>query len=230
MSTHTISTSKHEEEAERLREELQHKLTDIRQLQQLTERQRIQIETLETRNEQIAQNATETIDDLSAELAEEKDGHSTLKLKYRKTHSEITRLKINYEKRGTEIRNLKKSMQQKELELLNLQSGGGSGKSNMERHSEMEGVSVQKMKLLYRQIENYKDEMEGISKHLQHCKSYLKNTVHLLESTGLLMHSPLDGEHGVEVDEIYALCHKSRQFLGGNLSVFSFHFSLFLSL
>ena len=217
MNTHTISTSEHQAEAERLREELQHKVADVHQLQQLTERQRIQIETLETRNEQIAQNATETIDDLSAELAEEKDGHSLLKQKYRKTHSEMTRLKINYEKRGTQIGHLKKSVQTKELALLEAVNSGGSGGghgADGRRWGEAEGSGAHKMKLLYRQIENYKDEMEGISKHLEHCKSYLKSTLGLLEDTGLRMRSPLDTEHGLEVEDIYALCHKSRQFLG----------------
>jgi len=212
-SKHTISTSEHQAEADRLREELQHKMADFYQLQQLTERQRLQIETLETRNEQIAQNATETIDDLSEELAEEKDGHSTLKRKYQRTHGEMTRLKIKFEKRGTEIGNLKKSLREKELQLLSAQSSG-NGAHAMERSNEAEGMGAQKMKLLYRQIENYKDEMEGISKHLEHCKAYLKNTVHLLEATGLRMQSPLETRHGLEVDDIYALCHKSRQFLG----------------
>eukprot|EP01084_Bolivina_argentea_P130907 231096_1 len=179
MSTSLHKTSKYEQESVQLREELQRTLNEIRQLQQLNDQQRIEIETLETRNEQISVNAGETIDDLSQELAEEKDGHCNLKHKYQKLRNECTKLKINYEKRGMEIQGLKKQIREGSTHISN--DNGTPLYSNEATKS----GSKHEVKLLYRQIDNIKDEMEGISKHLDLTKTYLKTMVNTLECTDL---------------------------------------------
>ena len=210
--SHSDQNSIYQQQVIRLKQELEHTLSDVRHLQQLNERQRLEIETLETRNEQISQNAGETIDDLSAELAEEKDGHSILKHKYQKLRNDTTKMKIGYEKRGTEIKNLNKLLQEKNEKLVMMSSNKSHYTQNGESNETK--ANKQEIKLLYRQINNFKDEMEGISKHLDFCKSYLKTTTNYLESTGLLMESPLNEENKLDVDQIYTLCKNARQFLG----------------
>lgn len=128
MSSHTDQTNQYQQQCIRLRERLEHTQSDVRHLTQLTDNQRIEIETLETRNEQIGQNAQETIDDLSQELAAEKDSHSKLKEKYQRVRDNATNLKISFEKRGTEINNLKKETHSKDLQILQLQSSNNNTK------------------------------------------------------------------------------------------------------
>lgn len=212
MDSHTVQQSKYEEENIRLREEIEHYKSDVRNLTQLTETQREEIQAADTRNEQISQNAQETIEDLSHELAEERDGYSNLKDKYSKLRQQYTKMKINYEKRGTEINNLKTQVRKQDLEILAYKAENESkGKKISEDEN---GQNQQKIKLLYRQLENTKEEMEGISQHLDYSKQYLKSTMNYLESTGLLMKSPLSQENTLNVDEIYNLCKNARQFLG----------------
>ena len=212
-SSTTHVQTQYQEQNIRLKEQLQHALSDVRHLQQLNETQQLEIETLETRNEQIGTNASEMIDDLSRELAEERDGLSTLKHKYSKLRNEQTKLKINYEKRGTEINNLKKQIQEKDLKIQLLANANDTVKTKT--NEEAENMNKHQIKLLYRQIDNYKDEMEGISKHLEHCKQYLKTTMHHLESVGLLMQSPLDEtQDGPTIETLYNHCKNARQFLG----------------
>eukprot|EP01083_Nonionella_stella_P156377 506348_1 len=67
--------------------------------------------------------------------------------------------------------------------------------------------SKHEVKLLYRQIDNIKDEMEGISKHLDLTKTYLKTMMNCLESSVLLMNE-------LDTNQIFTLCSNARQFLG----------------
>ena len=211
-SIHTVQQSSFEEENVRLREAMEAQLSDIRQLNLQIERQRLEISTLDTRNAQNEQNAQELIDELSQELAEKTEAHSELKHKYSKLRGEYTKMKINYEKRGTEIVNLKKENQEKNLQILEFEAL--NQKNTEKANDDIDGANKQQIKLLYRQLDNTKDEMQGISKHLDYCKQYLEQTMKYLESTALKMQSPLDNDNDLNVEKIYNLCKNTRQFLG----------------
>eukprot|EP00486_Rosalina_sp_Unknown_P002610 CAMPEP_0201576406 /NCGR_PEP_ID=MMETSP0190_2-20130828/22219_1 /ASSEMBLY_ACC=CAM_ASM_000263 /TAXON_ID=37353 /ORGANISM="Rosalina sp." /LENGTH=885 /DNA_ID=CAMNT_0048007261 /DNA_START=116 /DNA_END=2770 /DNA_ORIENTATION=+ len=211
-SSHTVRQSQFEEENIRLRESLESAMADVRQLNLETERQRLEISTLDTRNSQNIQNSQEVIDDLSAELAEKTDAYSILKEKYQETRGKYTSMKIKCDKRGTEIDNLKKENQEKNLKILEFQAL--NLKNTEKANDDKDGANKQQIKLLYRQLENTKDEMEGISKHLDYCKQYLKTTMTYLESTGLKMKQPLNEDNNLDAQEIYNLCKNARQFLG----------------
>lgn len=167
---------------------------------------------MDTRNAQNEQNAQELIDELSQELAEKTEAHSELKHKYSKLRGEYTKMKINFEKRGTEINNLKKENQENNLKILEFEAI--NQKATEKANDDIDGANKQQIKLLYRQLENTKDEMEGISKQYDYCKQYLKQTMKLLEGTGLKMQSPLDEDNNLNPEEIYNLCKNARQFLG----------------